>query len=321
MCGGAERINMELREEFLEFCHQMQKAVQKCFPKDVRVEIRKIVKNNSLELDSLVILSKGQLVSPNFYLQSYYEEYKKGLKIETLAEKIRTLYYEITSKGEDIEFDLSYENCADRVIFRLVSYEKNKKLFQTVPYIQFLDLAIIFYLLIRKEEEGIGSIRINNYLMEKWGLDTGAIFNLARENTERIFPERICSMNLLMNQILNSETNSETTENFQTNQLEGTVFEGEPYVVTNDNGINGAAVILYPNTLKKIGKLLGGDFYLLPSSIHEMIAIPIHAAISEEQLYDMVCEVNQSCVAEEEILSDSVYRFENDTEIIKICKR
>ena len=311
---------MEERKEYQKFCQKITKAVQENFPEKVHVEIHKIIKNNSLELDSLVILEDDRPMSPNFYLQAYYEEYKKGSSVKALAKQIKRLYAEAVRRGECMEFDWAYENCANHIIFRLVSLEKNKKILQTVPYIPFLDMAVTFYLLIRKDEEGIGSIRINQDLVERWGLDTGTLFTLARENTERIFPERICSMHSLMREITDFGEESMKSGTLPQGSTEH-IFAGEPFVITNNNGINGAAVILYPNTLKKVGKILKDDFYLLPSSIHEMLAIPIHAAIGEQDLCDMVWEVNRTCVAKEEILSGSIYRYDQDTETIKVCRK
>lgn len=321
MCGGAERTTMKEKNQFQKFCKQMKEAVQKLFSKEMQVEIHKVVKNNSLELDSLVILGEDKLISPNFYLQLYYEEYQKGETVEELAKQIKTLYDEALLRESHMEVDLSYESCASQIVFRLVSYEKNEKLLQEVPYISFLDLAVVFYVLLRKDQEGIGSIRISNRLMEKWELNTGALFTLARENTERIFPERICSMYYLMEDMLHFNTEGEIIENEKKGKRKERGVFYEPYVVTNDNGINGAAVILYPDTLRKVGNILEDDFYLLPSSIHEMLAIPVSAAISEKDLYDMVWEVNRTCVAKEEVLSGAVYQYTRETETIKICER
>lgn len=309
---------MEERKEYQEFCCQIKKAVQECFSKEVHIEIHKIVKNNSLELDSLVILGEGRPMSPNFYLQTYYEEYRNGTSVKMLAKQMKKLYTEAVRRGECMEFDLSYENCAEHIIFRLVSLEKNEMLFCTVPYVPFMDMAVMFYLLVRKDEEGICSIRINHKLQKEWKIDTGDLFALAKDNTKRLFPERICSMYSLMNAIGDSEEGEKLDGKLPQGSVKH-IFAGEPFVVTNDSGINGAAVILYPDTLKNVGKILQGDFYLLPSSIHEMLAIPVHAAINEQDLCDMVREVNRTCVAKEEILSSSVYRYDQDTETLKIC--
>lgn len=310
---------MEEKKEYQEFCCQMKKAVQECFSKEVHIEIHKIVKNNSLELDSLVILEEGRPMSPNFYLQAYYEEYRNGTSVKILAKQMKKLYTEAVRRGERMEFDLSYENCIKHIIFRLVSLEKNKMLFQTVPYVPFMDMAVMFYLLIRKDEEGICSIRINHKLLKEWKIDIGDLFALAKENTKRLFPERICSMYSLMDAIEGSEEGNMLDGKLPQGSIKH-IYPGEPFVITNDSGINGAAVILYPDTLKNVAKILQGDFYLLPSSIHEVLAIPVHAAMKEQDLCDMVWEVNRTCVAKEEILSGSVYRYDQDTETLKICR-
>lgn len=312
---------MEDSKDFQEFCNQMLEAVEKRFSDNVKVEIHKVLKNNSLELDGLVILSPKQTLSPNFYLQTYYEKYRNGTDIDTLAKQMEETYYEVLSAGENLELDMSFESCAGKIIFRMISYEKNSELLQKVPFIRFLDMVVIFHILLRQDEEGIGSVRITNQLLESWNLEIEALFALARENTNRIFPKKIYSMSSMMTAILDFEKNGDNHGVAVTAATEDRKQAEEPYIITNSNGINGASVILYSNALKEIGEFLGEDYYLLPSSIHEMLVIPFHAPMTVEEMYEMVEEVNSSCVVREEILSDSVYQYECKTETIRICKR
>lgn len=297
----------------------MSEAVRKRFPEDVKVEIHKVLKNNALTLDGMVILAPGQVLSPNFYLQVYYEEYKNGIDIASLAQKMEETYYEILHSENRLRFDMSYENCAQKIVFRLVSYEKNFELLQTVPFIRFLDMAVIFYILLRQDDEGIGSVRITNQLLANWNLETEALFALAKENTKRIFPKKIYSMSSVMMPDMDSGKLPEIRSTTAPVTADDEKRTQEPYVLTNSNGINGAAVILYSNVLKEVGAFLGGDYYLLPSSIHELLAIPASASMSESEMSEMVKEVNHLYVAREEVLSDSVYRYECDTETIRIC--
>ena len=81
------------------------------------------------------------------------------------------------------------------------------------------------------------------------------------------------------------------------------------YVVTNRYRNLGAAVMLYPDVWKKAVEKIGGSFYILPSSIHEVILIPENYGIGKIQLEVMVEEINNTEVDEEEILSDSVYYY------------
>ncbi len=305
---------MEEKKAFRKFCKQMEKEVQQRFPEDMQVEVHKVVKNNGLELDSLTILSEERPVSPSFYLQMYYQQYEKGTGIPALAQQIVEQYQESVSSGEDMQFDVGWKSCEKNIVFRLVSYQRNEKILSDVPHIPFLDLAVLFYVLVKKDIDGIGSVRVDNSLMERWEIDIGTLLQVARENTQRLFPVRIYTMHSVMRELMNTKADCGIPEEFQAELP----FPREPYVITNDSGLNGAAAILYPDTLKETGKILHGDFYLLPSSIHELLAISSRAAVTAVALEEMVQEVNQSCVAKEEILSESVYFYEHCSETIRI---
>lgn len=84
------------------------------------------------------------------------------------------------------------------------------------------------------------------------------------------------------------------------------------YVLTAEDGYFGAAVLGYPEELVKAYEMLGAGFYVLPSSIHEVILLPDPKAvgINPEELHQMVSEINQQQVRENERLSNSVYHFD-----------
>jgi hypothetical protein len=88
------------------------------------------------------------------------------------------------------------------------------------------------------------------------------------------------------------------------------------YILTNSKGINGATCLLYPEVLQQIAEELNSDFYILPSSIHEVILVIDHGNISKMSLKEMVCDVNQTQVAEDEVLSDQVYYYSRKDKFI-----
>ena len=81
------------------------------------------------------------------------------------------------------------------------------------------------------------------------------------------------------------------------------------YVLTNDTKVNGAAAILNDDIRQEIAEKVG-DFYMLPSSIHETLIIPKDAGMEFKELEQMVQEVNQTQVAPGERLSDHVYEYD-----------
>ena len=88
------------------------------------------------------------------------------------------------------------------------------------------------------------------------------------------------------------------------------------YLISNTASIHGAAAVLYPSVLSALAKRLDGSFYLLPSSIHEFIAVPFKREYAPEELREIVREVNESQVEEEEYLSDQIYYYDRDKKVI-----
>lgn len=91
------------------------------------------------------------------------------------------------------------------------------------------------------------------------------------------------------------------------------------YVLSNRQRMNGAITILYSKCLEKIGNILKENFYLIPSSIHEMILIKESGVESIEYLNEMIKEVNASAVIPEEVLADRAYYYDRNTGIVSDC--
>lgn len=92
--------------------------------------------------------------------------------------------------------------------------------------------------------------------------------------------------------------------------------ESPLYVMTNRTGINGASVILYDGVLRDFAETLGSDLVILPSSIHETLAIPYEEHLNAAELENMVRSINRTEVPPEDILSNSVYRYDRETDSV-----
>ena len=93
------------------------------------------------------------------------------------------------------------------------------------------------------------------------------------------------------------------------------------FVVTNTERIDGAGVIFYPEFMDNMGELLGNDFFILPSSIHEMLILPDDGQVDAEMLRDMVKEVNATQVAPAERLTNDVYHFDTKDHVFEKADR
>lgn len=290
--------------KYFEFIDEMAKRVKMCFDKEVSVEIHKVVKNNSMEYDSLIINEPGRNVTPNFYLQDMYRRYVDGIGLDSLVSEIVQQYESAYDRKKYENLSLDYADCKEKIVMRLISFEKNKKMLEETPYIPFLDMAVVFYFLADNDEKGIASIRITKEIMNDWRTDVKELYTLASDNSRRIFEEKVMPMskmfedfNIDISKIRSEKVNSIYEE------------RSEPYVVTNNIGINGASVILYPDMLRGIAAKLGGDFYILPSSIHEVLVISASEDVDEKRLKKMVEDINRNYLLPDEYLSDNVYKY------------
>ena len=190
------------------------------------------------------------------------------------------------------------------MFYKLVNYQMNERMLKRVPYIRYLDLAVVFYYRVEQEHFPGGSVLIHNNNLVTWGITKSQLMKDAAFNTSRKLPYRFMGMETLI-----AELSGETEmENLQKEEL--------MYVLTNEEKFYGAAVLLYPHVLAHIGTLLKRNFFVLPSSVHECILVPDQGHYTRFELMKMVREVNQNQVEEEEILSYQVYYYDRKREAL-----
>lgn len=91
------------------------------------VSIMKLLKNNDVELDALIITNSNNSISPAIYLDVYYEKYKNGMNLNEITTQILSTYYmykdpfSITKESLD-DFNL----IKDKIVYKIINYEKNK---------------------------------------------------------------------------------------------------------------------------------------------------------------------------------------------------
>lgn len=319
-----QQLVKETVSNYNEFINKITDRVKEMMGEEFSVRICKVIKNNSLELDSLVILKKGKNFAPNIYLLPYFEAFMRGESVNNLAKKICDIIKNNMISAVNEKFSYSYEDIKQFIIYRLVSFEKNKKLLDKIPYIKFLDMAITFHCLVREDEDGIGTIRITNEHMQMWEVSQQDIYVLAVNNTEKLFPQSIRNMNEVIMGMLQEECSCSIDEefsdklanNFISNQ--NAANDHRMYILSNQKGINGATCLLYENVLHKFAEQIQSDFFILPSSIHEVILVPYDKTLAKEILIDMVREVNQTQVARDEVLSDTVYFYSRKNNAIML---
>lgn len=299
---------------YKQFLEEIKSWLLKKTDQKVTIEINHVIKNNGLELDGLAILENKKNISPNIYINAYYDQYQSGKSIEEIGNEILNTYMEYKRGEKLIQWEENickirdFSTWKDKIIFRVVNYEKNKKLLELIPHIRFLDLAITFHCLVKQKEEGIESIRVTNELIVYWEIKTVQLVRVAMENTQRLFPVNFRSMTDVLQGVLQKDIKD--TLNSKAELIQRNI---PMYILSNKSNLNGAAALLYPNMIQTIAVSWSCDLFILPSSIHEVILVPYQSNICKEDLLHMVVEVNQSQVPEDEILSNNIYVYHKES--------
>lgn len=285
-----------------EFKEEVRKNFARYMPKKYQgmsALIKPVEKVNRL-CDALY-LNEGR-VRPIVYLNEMYEQYTSGESfdgvLEDAAKKMIIGYEQIPIV--DVKSDKR------KITFQLVNTEQNKKMIADIPHREFNDLSIIYRYIMDSETDNIQSFVITNKIAEVLQLDEKDLYNLAMTNTKNLFPPAVYTMQDLLAQMGVSGIDLNTPFPM--------------YIITNKHRVNGAASILYDDVLYDLTNKLGTNLYLLPSSIHEVIAIPFNPE-SLKDLEEMVCDININEVDVSDRLSNAVYVYDKEARKLSLANK
>ena len=248
----------------------------------------------------------GDGVVPTLHLEAMYEAYRHGKAMEeilqSLSETIVSAYQSLDEKP--IEFQDNIQNMPeDKIYFQLINTESNRDYLETVPHRELHDMSIIYRILVSKDEDGIQSVVVTNDLQDNWDVSEDELFDLASENTKELFPPKIQSMAEVMRSFLGPDLGD-----FGAEDMDDIIGESPLWLVSNDMGVNGASNLIYGELLEEVAEKLDDDAIIIPSSLHEILAVPA-SGMDPEEVANMVRDINQSTVKEEDRLSNQVFFY------------
>lgn len=307
----------------MKFTEELRARVAEKMGEGYETGIRQVAKANMGVMDALNVFRKDgeDKASPTFYLPPLFEQCRKGRGVEDIAGNIAAAYHAQAVDMEELAGSLgditSYGSIKDRIYFRLVNTGKNGAFLKNVLHFEVLDLSMVVYILVRADEGGIGSVPVQDRLLESWGIPAAEVKEQAERNTPLLFPAKILHLASAMADILRDAGAGGVAglEAVAENRPEG----AGPYIMTNTKGINGFSTVLYPGALEDFAGQAGKNLYVLPSSVHEALLLPADASMALRELQEMVREVNASVVAGADILSDTVYYYDRQKNELSIA--
>ena len=312
--------------EYQEFIRHITDSIQNILGDRYSVKCCPICKNNGIQLDGLIVMSDEANISPTVYLDSYYEQYQLGRPIEELVWELLSLFKQAPQLGNlNIDQITDFSAVRDNIAIKLINYEANRELLSDIPHRRFLDLAEVYYFIVRSEALGNATILIRNEHTHLWQTNEATLHRIGMKNTLYLGWE-LRPMNAIIRDYLREELSEYLKDSpssperpaapDRVQQLAEEILcdiyhddEGPLYVLSNKQRFFGASCILYKEKLREFASLKESDLYILPSSIHEVIIIPQRLSPDYDALCRMVREINESEVDPCDRLSDRVYRF------------
>ena len=247
-------------------------------------EAKEVTKNNGIKLVGIQITELGSNISPIIYVDQFIE---LGTSAEDAAEQVVQIYLANADKNFDLSSLEDWSKAKEVVTPRLIGINNDVSDF---PHKTFCDLYIIYAIQVSKD----GAAKVTNQMLDRWGITLDELDRVARENmkpTMMTMAEMLASLGFPMEE----------------------VSDMPMYVITNKSKIYGASSILSTEIIDRFDQ----DMYILPSSVHELIAVPAGDLMAME-LGNMIKEINQNEVLPEEVLGDDPYFFEYATKEIRM---
>ncbi len=290
---------------YQQFVAATKEKVALSLDNDTQLHVHTTLKNNGLERTGLTISDNSVNIFPTIYLEEFYQQYQNGYSLDEITESIIHVYHEVKFEHMwNVNAIKDFSLIKSKITYKLIHAKKNEILLQSLPHVPYMDLAIVFYVLFDVDDTGIATIPITNDLAALWDTDSDELYRIAKTNTPKLLTASLKPMRVVIEELLGNEC-----ENI-------VLKEDIMFVLTNQLRNFGAACLLYDGILQQIAIELGENYYILPSSIHEMIIVPESKSPNREQLIEMITEINETQVEHEEILSDNVYYYDHSKKMI-----
>lgn len=273
---------------------------------------------NNITRKGLVISEKDNPVSISVYFEQWYQEYLGGRPLSSISRDIVELAVEREFPDISTLPFKDYEKMKEKLRVRLVGREQNEAYLEEGPYQAHPMGAEILYAEFGKNKEGeMMGLHVTHQNLQDWNVPVQEVFEAALENSQREEGARFGSLLSVVNEALSDSLG----EIPGLERPEGeTLNKKELYILSNQSRNHGAAVLLYPGVPEEIHRKMEGDYYILPSSVHEVLILSKEAGFTPAELRKMVVDVNREQVLPEEQLGNDVYEFQGKTGTLQKCK-
>lgn len=301
-----------------DFMLEAKLATEACLGDEIAGELditqTEIVKANDTRVHGLRISADGGVSGWNIYIDDLYERYEGGEPIEMLLAEVVNRCEDGLSAEVPVHpqrMDLRLESIRDRLTVRLLGVRNNMSYMSGRPYIDVgCGLALIAVINCDRSITSEWVLAVTDELLRsEIGCTREELLTAALENTAEIEAPMLISLSAY---VYSNYVRPVHICNYLTEERADEEAMTGAFMLTNESTFFGAAVLFYPGVMEKIASVLGCPYYVLPSSVHELMIIPESAEPDVQKMKETVREANTSVVDRSEILSDNIFYYDTE---------
>lgn len=297
---------------FEAFVNRVMEAIKEHLSEDFQDAQFVVMQHEKLNNQYAALTVENRMFAPVINLEDYFWDYEHGRSFENIIGAIAETM-EMEQPNIDFGSLTDFDKAKEVLFIRVSGAEKNAEYLKNVPHTMVEDIAITYHLKMNVDESGVGSAVVTNDTLRMYGVSVEELHHAALHNSEKMFPANIFDLHEKMRQNFIDDMKRDGTPDEVIEMMLEEFPESNDHgmtVVSNDVGVNGAAVIFYPGMMDKMAEMVEGDFFVLPSSVHETIILPDRGEFPPEYLTNMVAEINATQVEPWDRLTDEVYHYD-----------
>ena len=287
-------------EEFTaKLSEALEASMNAIYGVEVTAQVSPILKTNGEQLGINVRFDDSN-IAPTVYPEKAFEQYKEGLSLKDIVDKMSQTVFEAHKQSPEIP-DFTLEEAKKSITLTLVNTERNEQMLEKTPHFEVGDLSAIPRWYISEE----ASFVVHNDMAAKLMLTPDEVLQIGQSNIDSQQFEIKPMQEILKEMFVRDGMDPEMVDMMMP---ESDV--PQMIVMSSQNHIQGSNSILSEDALKQVHDMLDGDFIVLPSSIHEVICVPVTEDMKPDDLRAMVHEVNMTQVAPNEFLSNNIMKYD-----------
>lgn len=278
---------------------------------DIPLENIKFVKKDGGDLLNIIFAEHDDAYEVcSVHVEELYVAYQNGIRLNTIVDYIcsdvlhaKSIY--VYDKTKEL---MDYDTAKSRWFVRLINYDRNADILRDVVHKTLGDIVFTVYAIVDENEFGIVSTKVLKSMVKKWDKNEDDIFNEAIKNTYYLTPPRIykwegvlCDESYAGESFMNDEDICDLDKSFSGNTLSTT------------RKTNGAIAVFLPGVAEKISELLDSDFYMVFTSIHEVMIHSTGSGVDPKDLKLVLQDTLREVTPSSDYLTEKIYKYNRKT--------